>query len=891
MKRKFKQSLTAILMIFILCSQMVWASEETATKPLGQPISSYWFPADLLKWDPNTDPDALFNKSTVALAERADRNQLQTSHSGQDKNAKMMAISIMNANTSGNPSQGSSKFEANTFSYWQYVDTLVYWGGSAGEGLIVPPSADVTDAAHRNGVPVVGTVFFPPATYGGRIEWFNTFLQKDASGQFPMVDKLIQVCDAYGFDGWFINQETEGASRAQAQDMQNFIKAFKAKAPHLQIVWYDSMVTNGSIRWQNALTDSNKMFMVDNSGQKVSDSMFLNFWWGSQYGNSLKASRTKAENIGLDPYALYAGIDVQANGYNTRADWKDLQNAQLSLGLYCPSWTYFGASSREDHFIKENQFWVNTSGNPTKSTKPDTRKWNGVSNYIVEKTTLVNAPFETHFSIGNGHKYFAQGQAVGQSDWNNRSLQSVLPTYRWIIESKNTSALVPQIDYTDAFEGGNSLKLAGNVLANEPIDWTLYSADMPVQAGQFVELTAKSSETSMPIALVLTLNDGSKKVIQGNQSAKNTWTLYHYDLEGLEGKTIKKLGLQWTPTQAQLKLNLGQLKIETKTGSTPVQVAGAQIDSVNIKESLYAGVRMHWEADSNAILYDVYRVSDQGREWIGATSNHYYYVDQLKRMGSENTTSIEILPVDSSYTRGSGQVVSFDWPAYPTPVADFTQDKTLLAPGESVQFTSKCSEVTESVEWVFEGGEPQTSTELNPSVKYMNEGVYTVKLVAKNIAGQNEMLKEGLITVKANASLVNLSKGKAVTASSYVNPAEAPQYAVDGKVNTKWCAVGDGPHQITIDLGAEKTIGEIRIHHAEAGGEGANMNTRAYTLEVSKDNVQFETLAQVKDNTLGMSTDAVKLTSGRYVRLTINQATQGADKAARIYEVEVMGIE
>lgn len=470
-------------------------------------------------------------------------------------------------------------------------------------------------------------------------------------------------------------------------------------------------------------------------------------------------------------------------------------------------------------------------------------------------------------------------------------MQSVLPTYRWIIESKNTSALVPQIDYTDAFEGGNSLKLAGNVLANEPIDWTLYSADMPVQAGQFVELTAKSSEVSMPIALVLTLNDGSKKVIQGNQSAKNTWTLYHYDLGGLEGKTIKKLGLQWIPTQAQLKLNLGQLKIETKTGSTPVQVAGAQIDSVNIKESLYAGVRMHWESDSNAILYDVYRVSDQGREWIGATSNHYYYVDQLKRMGSENTTSIEILPVDSSYTRGSGQVVSFDWPAYPTPVADFTQDKTLLAPGESVQFTSKCSEVTESVEWVFEGGEPQTSTELNPSVKYMNEGVYTVKLVAKNIAGQNEMLKEGLITVKANASLVNLSKGKAVTASSYVNPAEAPQYAVDGKVNTKWCAVGDGPHQITIDLGAEKTIGEIRIHHAEAGGEGANMNTRAYTLEVSKDNVQFETLAQVKDNTLGMSADAVKLTSGRYVRLTINQATQGADKAARIYEVEVMGIE
>lgn len=64
------------------------------------------------------------------------------------------------------------------FSNWQYIDQLVYWGGSAGEGIIVPPSPDVTDAAHKNGVPVLGTIFFPQGAHGGKIEWLNTFRKR-----------------------------------------------------------------------------------------------------------------------------------------------------------------------------------------------------------------------------------------------------------------------------------------------------------------------------------------------------------------------------------------------------------------------------------------------------------------------------------------------------------------------------------------------------------------------------------------------------------------------------------------------------------------------------------------------------------------------------------------
>nr|WP_313784676.1 hypothetical protein [Paenibacillus larvae] len=43
---------------------------------------------------------------------------------------------------------------------------------------MVPPSADVIDAAHKNGVPVLGTVFLPQTEHGGKIAWMRELIQK-----------------------------------------------------------------------------------------------------------------------------------------------------------------------------------------------------------------------------------------------------------------------------------------------------------------------------------------------------------------------------------------------------------------------------------------------------------------------------------------------------------------------------------------------------------------------------------------------------------------------------------------------------------------------------------------------------------------------------------------
>ena len=136
----------------------------------------------------------------------------------------------------------------------------------------------------------------------------------------------------------------------------------------------------------------------------------------------------------------------------------------------------------------------------------------------------------------------------------------------------------------------------------------------------------------------------------------------------------------------------------------------------------------------------------------------------------------------------------------------------------------------------------------------------------------------------------NLALGKETSASSFVNEKEAPAFAVDGNAATKWCAVGDRPHWLTVDLGAEHKLSEFVIKHAEAGGEPAAFNTRAFTIQVSSDGKEWKDAVSVKDNTKEVSSHAIELTSARYVRLQIEKATQGGDTATRIYDFEVLGL-
>ena len=60
--------------------------------------------------------------------------------------------------------------------------------------------------------------------------------------------------------------------------------------------------------------------------------------------------------------------------------------------------------------------------------------------------------------------------------------------------------------------------------------------------------------------------------------------------------------------------------------------------------------------------------------------------------------------------------------------ADFNVDIPVVECGNSVKFTDASTKTGDSYKWIFEGGEPATSTERNPIISYANPGVYNAVL-------------------------------------------------------------------------------------------------------------------------------------------------------------------
>lgn len=894
------------------------AEEAENIKISNMPITPFWFPEELLKWDPTKDEDIKYNKATIPLAERVSKENLPLINKTQNKDFNIVVLSMMNESTSGNSPQGLNKFDSNTFSYWQYIDKLVYWGGSSGEGIIVPPSADVINSAHKNGVPVLGTIFFPTTEHGGKAEWVEQFLYKDENGNFPMIDKLIEVCEVLGFDGWFINQETgltikennfidqsetvqEGAkiTKTHAELMQEFIREFNKKSDY-EIMWYDSLTKDGEMDWQNALTEKNDYFLIDADKEKVADSMFLNFWWTTNRlaeQELLRESNLRAISLGINPYSLYAGIDIQANGTNTQIRWDLLTDDNnipyTSLGIYCPSWTFFSSNNVDEFMSKENRLWVNELGDPRANI--ENAGFIGMSTYAVENTVINSIPFTTNFNIGNGYNFFVNGEKVSSMDWNNRSLADVMPTYRWIIDNEGDNSLKASIDYSKAYYGGNSIKLAGNLKANTPSEIKLFSSDLKIENDtQFTTILSASSDVS--IKLILDFDDGSSEEIEGNTIVSSDWTKVNFDVSKFTGKVIRSISYKILSDKdvSNISVNFGNISINSKNANVS-DIISVNVDNVVFEEDMYAGVRLSFDASNKNDVkhYEIYKVNeDESLTFLGASINENYFVNALTRDNKSNTTTFEVVAVNNDLSRGNGMRTKIEWPDNSIPKSDFTASKTLISPGEEITFTNLSSQVTENLEWTFEGATVQNSTEISPTVKYENEGTYKVSLKAKNSSGEDIKTIENYITVTKDAeNFKNLSNSKNAGASSFVNSNEAPNFAFDGKLDTKWCATGTPPHNITVDLGSVSLISEVKIAHAEAGGESNSMNTSDYIIEVSEDGDNFTEIVNVKKNSKANTIDTFKAISARYVRVIATKPTQGSDSAVRIYEIEVSGIQ
>nr|CTQ95793.1 Endo-beta-N-acetylglucosaminidase [Kibdelosporangium sp. MJ126-NF4] len=604
------------------------ASDVTAAT---QPYASYWHPATILNWTPDA-PDARYNRSTVPLAPRAPSAWRANAHARPNE-ARVQAL-VAFAPTSNNPAQGALDMNYYAVNYWQYMDELVFWGGSASEGLILAPNPTVTDAAHRNGVRVLGNVFLPPTAYGGQIQWVRDFVRRSGS-RFVVADKMIEVARHHGFDGWFVNQETAGGDTALATAMKEFLIYLRAGG--LRVIWYDAMTRTGSVSWQNALTSANQQFFQDGS-TRVSDEVFLNFWWST---SGLSSSAGLARSLSRSPYDLFAGVDVEANGYDTSVGWPSVfpenQSHITSLGFYRPEWTFTSASGPADFYARDSRFWVGQNGDP--SNTATSAAWKGVAHYVSEQTPITSLPFVTNFNTGHGRKFAVDGTVLSTSAWNNLSLQDVLPTWRWVVESSGTK-LTPSLDWDTPYDGGTSLRISGSTSATNTI--RLFATRLRLAAGDSLTLVHQTQAGPSRLQVGVSFSDapGQLTFLDVGTSAGG-WQQRTFDLAPYAGRDL--VGIAIRVLAGSSTLYIGRLGVHGATQAPPAPT------SLFVAQNGLTSARLTWTKAPGAIRhYRVYQVGASARTFLGATGNDAYFIPSIIRNSGQSVT-LEVQSVNEAF--------------------------------------------------------------------------------------------------------------------------------------------------------------------------------------------------------------------------------------------------
>lgn len=626
-----------------------------AVVPTDQPFASAWFPSTLLAWSPASDPDAPYNRAAVALRPRLAAPGLQASAHARPGEARVKPISAF-APTSGNPSQGGLSGNHYAFGYWPYVGDLVFWGGSAGEGLILAPNPGVVDAAHRHGVPVLGTVFFPPTVFGGQIQWVRDFAQR-SDGTFPVADKLIEAAEYYGFDGWFINQETAGGNAALATDLQDLMAYIRAHSS-LRVEWYDAMVESGPIAWQGALNAQNDAFF-QRGAERVSDLMFVDFRWSS---GTLAASNLAAVALGRDPYELFAGVDYGARRLGIASSMAGVfpegQPHRMSLGIYRPD-NVVGAT-RAASEAADRALWVGADGDPSRE---DAGAWKGIAHYVATQPSVSGVPFLTTFSTGQGDGYWAGGEPVAPAawattGWNSLSLQSLQPTWRWWVETAGTPLSVGT-DYAAAYDGGASLRISGTPGAEQTVHLFATDAVLPADAALDIAVRVPAAG-AVPVEAGLRFADAPGALVRVALAPATAagWTHQTLPLSAHAGRRLTEVALV-VPAGPAVDVNVGRLGVVDSRAapSAPVALAVAR-RTEETPESL--SLRLTWTAPAEAVeVYEVYRgLPGGGREFVWGTSGTAVFVPDVRRIAGQAAIPVEVVAVGPTGLRSAPATVS-----------------------------------------------------------------------------------------------------------------------------------------------------------------------------------------------------------------------------------------
>ncbi|XP_064478947.1 LOW QUALITY PROTEIN: cytosolic endo-beta-N-acetylglucosaminidase-like [Ornithodoros turicata] len=428
---------------------------------------------------------------------------------------------------------GSKSCNSYRFYHWDKIDVFVYFS----HHLVTIPPVGWINAAHRHNVKVLGTFI---TEWDAGSEVLERIKRDNLTAD--VATRLADIAHAYGFDGWLMNIESTMADGCGAF-MEDFLSAI-ASATHRKVegsmvLWYDSFIHNGELKWQNELNDYNKSFF------NLCDGIFLNYGWTAE---NLEKS---AEVAGKRKADVYVGIDVFARnteypgGFETCKSVEQVRKLGLSAAIFAPGWVY---ETQEKDKFTENQC----------------RFWNFPKELC--RSQFSSLPIVTSFCQGFGRKMFEAGKIVSNEPWFNLSKQQLQP----VCQSLNDETGKRQVDVCteDAFYGGGSLRI--HFSPRESSQFRLFSCNVSINDNLRVCYTLKPLDTAKEdnIFLVLVLKDkenckrrlllGSADghdrqpreenvtVVLGNRKTEeihNGWITRNYVLRKYSGFSLNKICL------------------------------------------------------------------------------------------------------------------------------------------------------------------------------------------------------------------------------------------------------------------------------------------------------------------------------------------------------------
>lgn len=593
-----------------------------------QPYQHGYTGLDILNWNPDADKDSEYLRSRVPLQTRIAANAATQKDPNLPADTEMFNLAGDYGNAFFESFHDNNVFSQYLFNYWQYTD---YYGTWHGQPTANVPKSLYDEKAQSdwtqkwfefgtlnlpNGAKSIATIFYSGNDRGEQT--YKDLLQgKRADGTYPVADKLVEIAKYYGFDGYFVNQESS-VNSADVPAYQDFMKQIIDQGIYIQ--WYDSATyPNGGVSYQNMFNDANSPWVQDPNKGKISDSIFLNYWFS---GNMLQDSADHAKSLGIDPkYAVFAGIEAGQKKFGSIASNANYMNVNLDadgkpyVSLAALGTDFVSHELGDDKkvypkyqnqvFDRERRLWTGSStgekgttdiSDPYIDDGTSSDSWKGFASQIAERSVIGGPVFSTSFNTGHGLEWRDNGEQTSNQQWGNINLQDILPTWQWWIDADSDPLqadfdygkkyeAAPRFNYTKVggYEGGDSLVLSGKLSSDNTV--RLYKTDLSVAAGSKVELTYnKLNSDDSKLQLGLIFADDTKTIVpvdMADGGASNGWKTATVDLSQYAGKKIATLGLIVKAGANPIdnyQVNIGKITVTDGAAYTPAAPTNFQVE-------------------------------------------------------------------------------------------------------------------------------------------------------------------------------------------------------------------------------------------------------------------------------------------------------------------------